>query len=122
MFLSTDHWEEGAHAEALGGSGTTSTELFALLHLPPWVGTHVSMHLHPVPQTETLFYNSEPGSRLSQKAVRASAHRGGGTAELGGALESKREAGDGSTVTWRGRKVHGVRRQGVRLYHNKEQV
>lgn len=66
----SDHWEEGAHAEALGGSRMTSTELCALLHLPPRVGTRGSMHLHPISQTETLFYNSEPRSRLSQKAVR----------------------------------------------------
>lgn len=45
----------------------TSPELFALLHLPPWVGTHVSMHLHPVSQTETLFYNSEPQSSSAGK-------------------------------------------------------
>lgn len=118
----SDHWEEGARAEALGGSGTTSTELCALLHLPPWVGTHVSMHLHPVSQTETLFYNSEPRSRLSHEAVRPLHTEVGGPRSSGEPWRARGKQVTGTTVTWRGRKVHGVRRQGVWLYHNKEQV
>lgn len=119
----SDHWEERAQAEALGGSGTR-TELFALLHLPPRVvGTHV--HAPPSCLPEILFYIAEPRSRLSQKLCRPLHTEVGEAGGLWNSREPWRARGKqvtGSTVTWRGRKVHGVRRQGVWLYPNKEQV